>query len=74
MSESFEDEAEGVHANAWKLFLEVAHAEQQQLHGKGTGQRPTRAWLLDTYGECLRAARGLRNADGEAGDGDDGDD
>ncbi len=33
-----------------------------QLEGKTTGAiEPDRKWLLDTYAECLAAARGERN-------------
>ena len=42
---------------AFKLLKEVAAAEGMSMYAGPGGQKPTRAWLLQTYGDCLRAVR-----------------
>jgi hypothetical protein len=50
---------------AFKLLHEVAKAEDVTLVGTGSGRgkAPDRAWLLNTFAECLHAARGYRTFD-----------
>jgi hypothetical protein len=51
---------------AHKLMHEVATVEKKVLHGSTPSSGWTtanRAWILDTYAECLRATRGLRKPD-----------
>ena len=48
------------HAVAYKLFLNIASASGRPLDHKSRkqGQSPAdRAWILDTYAECLEAVR-----------------
>lgn len=43
---------------AYKLFLEIARLEDVDLAAGASGTRkPDRAWIYQTYGECLRAVR-----------------
>lgn len=43
---------------ALQLFHEVAWAEKKELYrGAGGPDRPDRAYILDTYAECLRAVK-----------------
>ncbi len=42
---------------AYKLFNEIAYAEDKRVRNYGGKQAPTRQWILDTYAECLRAVR-----------------
>jgi hypothetical protein len=47
---------------AWKLLHEVANAEGKVFHNNPSSNYTAadRAWILDTYAECLKAVRGLR--------------
>lgn len=48
-------------AIALKLLKEVAAAEDKELTIGGVANtKPDRAWILDTYHECLAAAKGYR--------------
>ena len=48
---------------AYRLMRDVANLEGRSF--ARDGQTPAdRQWLLDTYGECLEAARGLRGSGG----------
>jgi hypothetical protein len=47
---------------AHRLMQEVASLEGKLLYG-GKPNSADRKWLLDTYAECLRAARGFRKFD-----------
>ena len=51
---------ESIEQVAYKLLLMVGEAEKK-LTGSGATQQGTdRAWILDTFAECLLAARGHR--------------
>lgn len=46
---------------AYKLLEIIASNEKKTLHGAvGSNATADHKWLLDTYGECLRAVRGSR--------------
>ena len=46
---------------AYKLLEIIASNEKKTLHGAvGSNATADRKWLLDLYGECLRAVRGAR--------------
>ncbi len=42
---------------AYKLFIEVAHAEDVRTRYTGGERKPSRQWILDTYAECILAVR-----------------
>jgi hypothetical protein len=44
---------------AFRLFREIAHAEDKAILGAGMGpsSKSDRKWILDTYAECLEAVR-----------------
>jgi hypothetical protein len=46
-------------AIAYALMQNVMQAEERELH-LPPGERADRAYLLDLYAECVKAARGLR--------------
>lgn len=48
---------------AYKLLIHVAATEGYMLRSGPTsdGNKPSRQYILDTYAECLRAARGYRD-------------
>lgn len=47
---------------AWKLLGAVAYAEDKQVYHASSGDNPCdRAYILDTYAECLHAVRGYRS-------------
>jgi hypothetical protein len=45
---------------AFRLLYEIANAERKGLERNGVSDKADRAWILDTYGECLTAVRGTR--------------
>jgi hypothetical protein len=45
---------------AYKLFEEVARAEDHSTKSIPGSTKPDREWILDTYAECLTAAKGFR--------------
>ena len=42
---------------AYRLFLHIATAEGQGVMSGSKNPHPTKAWILNTYAECLRAVR-----------------
>jgi hypothetical protein len=43
---------------AYKLMERIAEAEGKNLHRSSGGQRKAdKAWILDTYAECIRTVR-----------------
>jgi hypothetical protein len=47
---------------AFRLMERIAYSEDKRIAGsKDERQKPDRAWLLDTYAECLQATRALRS-------------
>lgn len=51
---------ETVEQVAYKLLLMVGEAEKKLYSGGGIQGQVDRKWILDTYHECLVAARGHR--------------
>lgn len=51
---------------AYKLLHEIAGIEKKSLHNEPASgwTIANRAWILDTYRECLVATKGLRKAPG----------
>jgi hypothetical protein len=55
------DRGESPEGVAFDLLRIIATAENKSFqHGSNEGQVADRDWILDTYAECLRAAKGGR--------------
>jgi len=55
------DRTESPEGVAFDLLRIIATAENKSFHhGSNEGQVADREWILDTYAECLRAAKGAR--------------
>jgi hypothetical protein len=50
--------AESPEAVALELFRSIADAEEKSLGPSLPGKHPDRAWILQTYAECLKCVRG----------------
>lgn len=44
---------------AYKLMLDIMTAEKTSFHGMGDDKQATRDYILTTYRQCYRAARGM---------------
>ena len=42
---------------AYALFTHIAFAENKAIAPNQNGDPPTKAWILDTYAECLKAVQ-----------------
>jgi hypothetical protein len=55
------DRAESPEGVAFDLLRIIATAENKSFqHGSNDSEVADREWILDTYAECLRAAKGSR--------------
>lgn len=46
---------------AYKLMKDISNVERRPLFNTEKVQPADRAWILDTYAECLEAVRGYRS-------------
>jgi hypothetical protein len=44
------------HEVAYRLFANIAWAEQKQISAGFGGEKPDRNWILTTYAACLEVA------------------
>lgn len=42
---------------AYELFTHVAFAEKKAIAAGQPGDLPTKAWILETYADCLKAVQ-----------------
>jgi len=45
---------------AYTLFTHVAFAEKKAITAGNDGDIPTKAWILDTFAECLQTVQGAK--------------
>jgi hypothetical protein len=50
-------EANPLEGIAYALFTHIAFAEKKAISPGQNGDSPTKAWILETYAECLKAVQ-----------------